>query len=54
MDNDISGRKAAENIQSLLEAIDIETNVVFPYEGRDPGDMNKKELMKLFGEDYDS
>jgi DNA primase len=54
MDNDISGRKAAENIQSLLEAVDIETNVVFPYEGRDPGDMNKKELMKLFGEDYDS
>lgn len=54
MDADVSGRKAAEAIQSLLEARDIETRVVFPDEGRDPGDMNQKELKRVFGEEYES
>ena len=54
MDNDVSGRKAAEAIQSLLEARDIETRVIFPQEGRDPGDMTKDELMMIFGEEYES
>lgn len=53
MDNDISGRKAAETIQSLLEAKDIETTIIYPPDGRDPGDMSKEELMMLFGEEYD-
>lgn len=53
MDNDISGRKAAEIIQSLLEAKDIETTIIYPPDGRDPGDMSKEELMTLFGEEYD-
>jgi DNA primase len=54
MDNDTSGKKAAENIQSLLEARDIETTIIFPKEGRDAGDMTKQELMNIFGEQYDS
>ena len=53
MDNDISGNKAAENITALLEARDIETIIVQPPEGRDAGDLNKSELMKLFGEEYE-
>jgi DNA primase len=54
MDNDVSGRKAAEAIQSLLEVKDIETEIIYPPEGRDPGDMTKEELMMLFGEEYDT
>lgn len=52
MDNDISGNRAATNIAALLEAKDIETVIVHPPLNRDPGELNKEELMNIFGEEY--
>lgn len=53
MDSDPSGIRASKNISNLLEARDIETRIVMPPDGRDAGDLNKQEIMKVFGEEYE-
>lgn len=53
MDNDISGIRAAKSISALLETRDIETTIVTPPDGKDPGELNKYEIMKVFGEEYE-
>jgi|TARA_X000000950_G_scaffold80626_1_gene101373 DNA primase len=53
MDNDVSGIRASKVISSLLEANDIETHIVNPPDGKDPGDMSHLELMSVFGEEYE-
>jgi len=53
MDSDQSGIRASKNISNMLEARDIETRIVNAPDGKDPGELNKQEIMKVFGEEYE-